>query len=291
LLLGLCSAAALANANGVAGIVYPAHLFGELWGGVAWFPAIGELTSPLSYPVTSPLQPEFFYWILVALCVAAAFANRRNARFADWLPTLAFMILSLRSLRNTPLFAIVAMLFTVENVTAAWGAALSRLRLRARTVAVASLAAMLLVLGGVSGLAATNTLYEWLHWHRRFGLAESATYPSSIVERLRETPGRFYNDTSMGGYLIWKLYPDKQVAIDGRWEVYGELMPRLNATIQGPRTFAAFAERYDITAIALMPKSAWGRTMLRWLPYSRDFKRTLKAVNVVLYEKVGEQTR
>ena len=150
---------------------------------------------------------------------------------------------------------------------------------------------MLGLLGGVSAIAASDTLYTWLHWQRRFGVSESETYPAIIVERLRQTPGRFYNDTSMGGYLIWKLYPDKQVAIDGRWEVYGELIPRLDAAIRGPRAFAAFAEKYDVTAIALMPKSARGRTMLRWLPNSREFKQTLKAPNVVLYEKIDAQTR
>src|SRR5205823_4809315 len=46
--------------------------------------------------------------------------------------------------------------------------------------------------------------------------------PLAAAERLSrgEWPGRIYNDFTWGGYLIWKLYPRRQVFIDGRTEVH-----------------------------------------------------------------------
>src|SRR6185369_11439927 len=35
-----------------------------------------------------------------------------------------------------------------------------------------------------------------------------------------EWPGAIYNDYVWGGYLIWELYPNRPVFIDGRAEVY-----------------------------------------------------------------------
>jgi tetratricopeptide (TPR) repeat protein len=31
-----------------------------------------------------------------------------------------------------------------------------------------------------------------------------------------------FNDPSIGGYLIWRLFPERRVYFDGRWEVYGD---------------------------------------------------------------------
>jgi hypothetical protein len=289
ILFGLCAIAPLANANGIDGILYPMQLLVELSSGVPWFPELRELASPLASTIRSPLQPEVFYGILVVVCVAAAVANRRNARLADWLPALAFLILSLRSARNMPLFAIVAMGVTVENLAGVWRGACEskpRLQLREPGIAIASLVMLLTLLGGISAAAITDTLYAGLQWPRRFGMSESETYPAQIVERLREKPGRFFNGASMGGYLIWKLYPDKQVAIDGRWEVYEELIPRMDQIVTNPQAFSAFAEQHGVTSIALQPASAHGRAMLPWLRRSSEYEKTFRAHGVVLFEKV-----
>jgi hypothetical protein len=140
-------------------------------------------------------------------------------------------------------------------------------------------------------MAASDVLYQSLGWQRRFGAAESRFYPSGVVERLRKIDGRFFNDSSMGGYLIWKLYPDKQVATDGRWEVYGDLLPRLAAAMKGPRRFSELSRRHDIGAIVLMRRSADSRVMLQWLSKSREFELTLRTPNALLFEKREKRAR
>ncbi len=39
---------------------------------------------------------------------------------------------------------------------------------------------------------------------------------------VQKPPQPIYNEYIWGGYLIWRLYPDYRVYIDGRADVYGD---------------------------------------------------------------------
>ena len=61
--------------------------------------------------------------------------------------------------------------------------------------------------------------------HRRLSGRRSA-WPTSSRRRRRLScrggpPGPLFNDYGWGGYLIWQLYPELRVGIDGRMAVYG----------------------------------------------------------------------
>jgi hypothetical protein len=65
-------------------------------------------------------------------------------------------------------------------------------------------------------------------------------FPVEACERIaREAPGvRLYNDVRFGGYLIWRFYPAQQVFIDGRNEVYPELLTRLGRIHTGETPYS-----------------------------------------------------
>ncbi len=56
--------------------------------------------------------------------------------------------------------------------------------------------------------------------------AEAANYPEGAVEWIfkNKPEGKMFNSYNWGGYLIWRLYPDYPVSIDGRADLYGEKM-------------------------------------------------------------------
>jgi hypothetical protein len=58
----------------------------------------------------------------------------------------------------------------------------------------------------------------------RQAATEARAFPAAAVEYLRaaQLPGPVYNWYDWGGYLIWKLYPQQPVYIDGRADVYGD---------------------------------------------------------------------
>ena len=61
----------------------------------------------------------------------------------------------------------------------------------------------------------------WSAFRPTFGVAESL--PTGAAEFLRREGrrGTLWNEYVWGGFLIWHLYPELRVSIDGRMAVYG----------------------------------------------------------------------
>jgi hypothetical protein len=78
--------------------------------------------------------------------------------------------------------------------------------------------------------AAIVTVALWQGWppggvveRLRPALGVAEVFPTGAAAYLRShaLPGRLLNEYIWGGYLIWSLYPDYRVSIDGRAAVYG----------------------------------------------------------------------
>jgi hypothetical protein len=97
-------------------------------------------------------------------------------------------------------------------------------------------------------------LLFWLQPQTSLGLGvDRDNEPSGLVdfleqERLGE---RLYNDVKFGGYLVWRRFPAEKVFVDGRNEIYGELLHDIAASMKGPDTWKAFLERRGIDAAML----------------------------------------
>ena len=287
-LTGACSLAVLANANGLRGILYPFQLYLELRGDVSWFPRLEELRSPLERPLDPWWGPISCFWLLAASSAVAVAASWRVLRFGQLLPLIAFFYLSLEAVRNVPLFAVVA----VPAVACGLQELARRLPSggdgRPAVASLRTALAMGLVASALLVALGSDWLYRELGWVRRMGVGELPGSPE-IAERLRATPGRILNDPNLGGYLIWQLYPDKQVALDGRWEVYGELFRPNRRALYRPKAFHRFVREHDVTAVVVDRNSAGvaQRTpgMLARFP---SFRLTLESPDILLYERVAE---
>jgi len=75
----------------------------------------------------------------------------------------------------------------------------------------------------------------------RFPVAES----DYVASRLR-APRRLYNDVGQGGYLIWRLYPEDRVFIDGRNEVHAALLGEIAEALDDGRGWASLLDRHDV---------------------------------------------
>jgi hypothetical protein len=280
-LLACATAALLLNGNGAAGMLYPFSLFLELHSGVDWYPRIAELQPPTGLFRLVVPDPIFSYFGLVGVSAVALLANWRRLRVAHVLPYLAFLYLSLLAARNGPLFAVVAAPITIRNLQG-----LRPARLVARTppllapVCTAALAALVAV------SVANGALYRqlgWIDWS--FGITETGRYPAKMVEHLKTLEGNVWNSSGLGGYLIWKLWPGKQVGIDGRWEVYGELLPELQKAYRDPETFDRLAEEHDIRAVLLARYKTETQRMRPWLSRREDWTLTMRGPRALLFER------
>jgi hypothetical protein len=287
-LLGL-----VANANGVEGILYPLLLLQELRGEVAWFPQLAELGPPFSLPrAETPFpHPVAVYKVFLLLSIASWVANLKRIRLAHALPFAAFLWLSLLATRNLPLFAIVAAPVTLRNLNDLLDAHTTPASAAGqawRRISCVLLLALPAVAIGVAYGVLGNGLYDRLNWKREFGVGESRHLPWSVLEPLRELEGNLFNSPDLGGFLLWNLRPGRQVAVDGRWELYGESIGRIHQAYRRPEVFAELARRHRITAVVLSTGSAHTRFMRPWLERSRDWHLTLATRNAVLFERVAD---
>ncbi len=286
LLLLAAGLASLLNANGRAGILYPYTLYAELESKPGVFRQLGELASPFAGPWPGFPSAQWLYLLLVGISLAALLLQARQLRLAHLLPYLAFLYLSTLALRNMSLFAVVAVPVTLRALYGIADAA-GRFRLRSGA-ALGSAALPLLVLAAMLGLiacVASDRLYQSMGLLRRFGAGVSDWFPREAAEYLerRDLEGRIFNNPEIGGYLIWQLYPRHQVALDGRWEVYGD--PALVRRLNDPRHFEAFAAEYGVEAILLHKSSTQLRSLGPWLRRQREWRRALETRNAVVFER------
>jgi hypothetical protein len=62
--------------------------------------------------------------------------------------------------------------------------------------------------------------------------------------------GKMYNLYQWGGYLIWRLYPDHKVFIDGRADVYGdEFIDEYLQVYQLRETWQEPLDEYDVGVV------------------------------------------
>jgi hypothetical protein len=101
-------------------------------------------------------------------------------------------------------------------------------------------------IGAIGALSAVFVLVFYFPFERGFG--EASYFPDRIaqVTRERNLRGHMLNSYSFGGYLIWKLWPQRRVFIDGRNEVYLPLLERLKASRDDSRAWDALLRDYQI---------------------------------------------
>jgi len=76
-----------------------------------------------------------------------------------------------------------------------------------------------------------------------------------------------FNEYGFGGYLIWRLYPDKKVFIDGRAlepDVYDEYNLLAYAITAGSRSYEDIIGKNNITYVIMPPLNPRGISILLW---------------------------
>jgi len=182
-----------------------------------------------SAPDFHNLQFHPFIWLLLLTLVAMGL-SRRRADWTDLVLMSVFGYMGLLAVRNVALFALVAAPILARYATVAldelaqsprlswlgiFGHALPPPRPR-RSLALLNAALLVLVLvaaGAMVGLSLVQ-LKDKEVWGRGLPL-EAADYL-----RDHDLSGQMFNAYNWGGYLIWTLYPDKPVFVDGRTDLY-----------------------------------------------------------------------
>jgi hypothetical protein len=206
------------------GVLFPLQVLGDRFA-QAFISEWGSL--PFHYPQVRLVEA------LVLLTLVAFWWAPRRCRVTDVLVLAAFLHLGLQAIRNLPLLVVIVIPIlarALAETAAARRGLLSMLtggRPRAAGLVVSALA-VLLAIGWVNPLRRLPDLPT--------AARVADTFPEGaarFLERSRPA-GPLFNDYGWGGYLIWRLYPDYRVSIDGRIAVHG------------PRGFADYLEVAEV---------------------------------------------
>jgi hypothetical protein len=209
--LVLSGTATLISPHGIDGLLYPFTYAGS---GNASMQYVKEWQSPDFH------QLYFLLFFGTSLLLALALGLARpplGVTEALW--ALLFALMALQSIRHLALYAVV----TMPLLGARLQAELPWLR---RSLADARRSTPGAILWKLAPCSLLLAVYLTVDPSRlQLGAEPSAaTFPAGAVAYLRDhqAEGNLFNQYEWGGYLIYSLYPQRRVFIDGRADVHGD---------------------------------------------------------------------
>jgi hypothetical protein len=200
---------------------------------------------------------------LFILAVFGALAlSGKKITFTQLLLLLGTAWAMLRSGRNVPFFVLVATPLLAERVwdlmtSHSWGRWLTVPETRevgndARVKVALNILLLVIVPLTLAAFRVQQTVAGQ-------STVEGQRFPTAAVEFMRANrpPQPVYNEYHWGGYLIWKLYPDYRVYIDGRADVYGDaFFEEFMSTHAGEPNWRASLEKHGVRTVLLQPDAA-----------------------------------
>jgi hypothetical protein len=250
LLLAACIGAVCLNPSGARMYSYPF----ETLTSHAMMQYIQEWKSPDFH------EPMFQALALLFLATFSALAlSGKRPRPGQLLVLVVTALATLRSSRNVPFFALVAIPLLAEHswqwvITQPWGQWLTKPERRE----TGSAAALKIVLNILLLLITPLTVIAI-----RVGnsvanqqATEAGLYPAAAADFIakEKPPQPIFNEYVWGGYLIWRLYPEYRVNMDGRADVYGDaLVEEFLAVHDGEPKWREALDRQGIRTVLVKP--------------------------------------
>jgi hypothetical protein len=104
---------------------------------------------------------------------------------------------------------------------------------------------------------------------------EAGTYPATAVDFItkEKPPQPIYNEYGWGGYLIWRLYPEYRVNMDGRADVYGDqLIEEFLAAHVGEPEWRNYLDKHGVRTVLLRPDVPLASLLRQDLAWQKVFE-------------------
>ena len=218
---------------------------------------IQEWQSPDFHPIH--MQP--FIWLLLATLAAIGLSEQRPDA-SDLTLIAMFAYAALLAGRNIAPFALVTAPVLSRHVTAtlnSWrrkAAEEGRLRLRGLRRRPTPLLGALNwgILFLVIALGVANVWRPlWTDLNER---RQEERYPMEAIQWIEENdpPGRMFNPYNWGGMLIWRLWPEQRVFVDGRTDLFGDEVLGEYITVQAAQPgFDEILDKYGVGFVLARP--------------------------------------
>lgn len=191
--------------------------------------------------------------LLLSTFAAMAFSPVR-ARLGEIFLVLITAFGALRSARHIPIFALFAAPVLAKHLWAiakdrGWDTSL--MGPETRPTGIKLLINIVLLLAPLA--LGVSRIWHFASNQRSY---EKLRNPVAAVEffKSQRLPGPIYNRYGWGGYLIYHLYPDYRVYIDGRADVYGDaFFAEAMRTYDGAADWSSSLDRHGIKTVFISP--------------------------------------
>jgi hypothetical protein len=205
-------------------------------------------------------EPMFQALALLFLATFSALAlSSKRPRPGELLVLVVTAVATLRSSRNVPFFALVAIPLLAEHswhwvINQPWGEWFTKPERRETGSALSFKIVLNILLLLVTPLAVIVTRVGNSVASQQ--ATEASLYPAAGANFIaREKPPQpIFNEYVWGGYLIWRLYPEYRVNMDGRADVYGDaLVEEFLAVHDGEPKWREALDRQGIRTVLVKP--------------------------------------
>ncbi|MEK7151442.1 MAG: hypothetical protein AAB784_01860 [Patescibacteria group bacterium] len=208
--------------------------------------------------------------IILAMSFVLALKNGHKKITFEFLTAIALMILAGKMIRNLGPYAIVFVPVVASNLSA-----LKPIP-RLAKFSAPFLIGLILLFGWLIKSTTNNNFYQWMSTSKKFGLAipKGATKAVDFVKENRIS-GPVFNNFDVGSFLIWKMFPQEKVFVDGRPEAYSvDFFSKIYKPMQeDPAIWKQVSEEYKINYIffAHTDMTPWARTFLSRISQNPDW--------------------
>ncbi len=226
----------------------------------------------------SPNFHQGIIWPFAGMVVLSILMGWRSQRRLGWTPLvwIAFWTASaLYSTRNIPLYGQVAVIFLALEADFMLGELSPRVdAYLTRTDQVGRRAWgwmwAILFVGLLIFLEANDGKIDYLELGNNFN---PEVFPVEALDALEESgipEGNVFNEFMWGGYLLYRLWPEKLVFIDGQTDFYGEDLTFIHEqTLEAQGDWRAILDDYQVQWVILPPERGLGP----WLDQSTEWER------------------
>jgi len=204
--LGISILATLVNPNGFHIIFYPFQTLTNQ--------AMQQFIQEWFSPDFHQMEWQPLAWFILAF-IGAGMLGKKPISPTKILLTLVFGYAALRSMRFVPLFAIVTVPILAEQLG-------SLVRFQSEVKAPSRILKWMTPILLISFMLLVSMRYIQVIQEQSRSIAEN--FPKAAVDWIAENrpEGYLFNSYGWGGYIIWRLYPQYPVYIDGRADIYGD---------------------------------------------------------------------
>ncbi|MEK7507196.1 MAG: hypothetical protein AAB585_01450 [Patescibacteria group bacterium] len=223
--------------------------------------------------------------VILIISFIVAFSQKRPVIF-EFLAALFFTVLAIKMIRNFGLYGLafgplIALNFSTLKLPT-W--------LRTKPAKVGIYLSGLALIWILIVSAVNNNFYQWYQSGKRFGLTIPAGAARGVeFIKANKIQGPVFNNFDVGSFLIWKLYPEQKVFVDGRPEAYStDFFEKIYKPMQtDPAVWGKYSREYGINYVFFdhYDITPWARTFLARISQDPNWSKIYLDDSAVVFIK------